>query len=132
MCGGRGEAERWLWCTEHTPAPASFHSACHRGRPPAHPLHTLPSRLSVVSTQISLSRFLPPPFLPPQAPEIIAGKGHGKAVDWWSVGVLLYEMRCGMPPFRAKGRQQLQRLITGAKFKLPCEWTAWLIGTWVG
>ncbi|KAI3425001.1 hypothetical protein D9Q98_008382 [Chlorella vulgaris] len=53
------------------------------------------------------------------APEIIAGRGHGKAVDWWSVGVLLFEMLCGMPPFRAKGRQQLQKLITTAKFKLP-------------
>ena len=58
----------------------------------------------------------------PQAPEVITGRGHGKAVDWWSVGVLLYEMLNGMPPFRAKGRAQLQKLITAAKFKLPCEW----------
>jgi serine/threonine protein kinase len=70
--------------------------------------------------------YLPTPFCHPsaaplQAPEIIAGRGHGKAVDWWSVGVLLYEMLCGVPPFRAKGRQQLQKLITAAKFKLPCE-----------
>ena len=53
--------------------------------------------------------------------QVIAGRGHGKAVDWWSVGILLYEMLCGMPPFRAKGRPQLQRLITAAKFKLPGE-----------
>lgn len=53
------------------------------------------------------------------APEIISAKGHGKAVDWWSVGVLLFEMLCGVPPFRAKGRNQLQKLITAAKFKLP-------------
>ncbi|EFN50433.1 hypothetical protein CHLNCDRAFT_55895, partial [Chlorella variabilis] len=53
------------------------------------------------------------------APEVISGRGHGKAVDWWSVGILLFEMLNGMPPFRAKGRQQLQKLITTAKFKLP-------------
>jgi p70 ribosomal S6 kinase len=53
------------------------------------------------------------------APEVITGRGHGKAVDWWSVGILLYEMLNGMPPFRAKGRTQLQKLITAAKFKLP-------------
>lgn len=53
------------------------------------------------------------------APEIISGKGHGKAVDWWSVGILLYEMLCGVPPFRAKGRQALQKLIVSGKYKLP-------------
>eukprot|EP00002_Diphylleia_rotans_P024185 TRINITY_DN476_c0_g12_i1.p1 TRINITY_DN476_c0_g12~~TRINITY_DN476_c0_g12_i1.p1 ORF type:complete len:344 (-),score=68.45 TRINITY_DN476_c0_g12_i1:920-1951(-) len=33
------------------------------------------------------------------APEIIQSKGHGKAVDWWTLGVLIYEMLCGYPPF---------------------------------
>ena len=54
-----------------------------------------------------------------RAPEIILGMGHGKAVDWWSVGILLYEMLCGLPPFKAKGRKQLQTQITAAKLKLP-------------
>ena len=53
------------------------------------------------------------------APEIIAGRGHGKAVDWWSVGILLYEMLCGVPPYRAKSRTQLQKQILGAKLKMP-------------
>lgn len=62
-----------------------------------------------------------PPHPPAQAPEVITGRGHGKAVDWWSVGILLFEMLCGMPPFRAKGRAQLQKLIAAAKLKLPRE-----------
>ena len=33
------------------------------------------------------------------APEIVAGKGHGKAVDWWTVGVFVYEMLASYPPF---------------------------------
>ena len=36
------------------------------------------------------------------APEVIRKKGYGKAVDWWSLGVLTYEMIQGEPPFRAK------------------------------
>ena len=53
------------------------------------------------------------------APEIIQGRGHGKAVDWWSTGILLYEMLCGMPPFRAKSKNALQKLIVSGKLKLP-------------
>lgn len=33
------------------------------------------------------------------APEIIQCSGHGKAVDWWSLGILLFEMLAGHPPF---------------------------------
>jgi len=33
------------------------------------------------------------------APEIVSGKGHGKAVDWWTLGVFIYEMIASYPPF---------------------------------
>merc|ERR1719419_530857 len=33
------------------------------------------------------------------APEIIEKQGHGKAVDWWSLGILCYELCIGLPPF---------------------------------
>eukprot|EP01084_Bolivina_argentea_P213190 362160_1 len=33
------------------------------------------------------------------APEIISGAGHGMAVDWWTMGILLFEMLASYPPF---------------------------------
>jgi serum/glucocorticoid-regulated kinase 2 len=45
------------------------------------------------------------------APEIIQGSPHGKSVDWWGVGVLLYEMLTGQPPFRGKNRNELYEQV---------------------
>jgi serum/glucocorticoid-regulated kinase 2 len=33
------------------------------------------------------------------APEVLIGKGYTKSVDWWTLGILLYEMIGGLPPF---------------------------------
>ena len=41
------------------------------------------------------------------APEISKGSGHDKAVDWWSLGALLYEMLAGAPPFFSKNRKEV-------------------------
>merc|ERR1712232_1047133 len=35
------------------------------------------------------------------APEIIASSGHNYAVDWWTLGILIFELMCGAPPFEA-------------------------------
>jgi serum/glucocorticoid-regulated kinase 2 len=33
------------------------------------------------------------------APEVLLGGGYTKSVDWWTLGILLYEMIGGLPPF---------------------------------
>ncbi|ETN39624.1 cAMP-dependent protein kinase type 2 [Cyphellophora europaea CBS 101466] len=33
------------------------------------------------------------------APEVVASKGYNKSVDWWSLGILIFEMLCGFTPF---------------------------------
>ncbi|GAB4833137.1 Serine/threonine-protein kinase AtPK2/AtPK19 [Ancistrocladus abbreviatus] len=53
------------------------------------------------------------------APEIIMGKGHDKAADWWSVGVLTFEMLTGKPPFVGGNRNKVQQKIIKDKIKLP-------------
>ncbi|KAJ4793192.1 Protein kinase family protein [Rhynchospora pubera] len=53
------------------------------------------------------------------APEIIQGRGHDKAADWWSAGILLFEMLTGKPPFLGGNREKIQQKIIKDKIKLP-------------
>ena len=53
------------------------------------------------------------------SPEIITREGHNKAADWWSYGILLYEMLFGIPPFYSKNTEKMFDLITKAELKFP-------------
>nr|AML76676.1 putative LOV domain-containing protein [Limnanthes douglasii] len=55
------------------------------------------------------------------APEIIAGAGHTSAVDWWALGILLYEMLYGYTPFRGKTRQKTFANILQKDLKFPAS-----------
>lgn len=55
------------------------------------------------------------------APEVLKQKGYGKEVDWWSLGVLLFEMLTGCPPFYSKNRQMTFRMILSAELQVP-DW----------
>jgi len=58
------------------------------------------------------------------APEMIKRSGHGKAVDWYLVGVVFYEMLVGIPPFYANKKEQLFLNIERAPLKLPSSLSA--------
>jgi serine/threonine protein kinase len=36
------------------------------------------------------------------APEVLQNVGYNQSVDWWSLGILVYEMLFGLPPFYSK------------------------------
>merc|ERR1711994_394190 len=53
------------------------------------------------------------------APEIVMSLGHGKAVDWWALGILLYELTVGIPPFYSQNVNEMYRYIKQAALRFP-------------
>lgn len=53
------------------------------------------------------------------APEMISHAGHDKTVDWWAVGILIYEMLIGVTPFFNRNRQVLMSKIKHSKIVFP-------------
>lgn len=53
------------------------------------------------------------------APEIIQSKGHNKAVDWWALGILVYEMLAGFPPFFDDNPFAIYEKILAGKIDWP-------------
>ncbi|XP_056324556.1 protein kinase, cAMP-dependent, catalytic, beta a isoform X2 [Danio aesculapii] len=58
------------------------------------------------------------------APEIILSKGYNKAVDWWALGVLIYEMAAGYPPFFADQPIQIYEKIVSGKVRYPSHFSS--------
>ena len=53
------------------------------------------------------------------APEVVNRKGHSFSADWWSFGVLMYEMLTGQLPFQGENRKETMTQILKAKLGMP-------------
>ena len=55
------------------------------------------------------------------APEIIVSIGHNHGVDWWALGILIFEMLAGYPPFYDQNPYEVYRRITVGYFEFPAQ-----------
>jgi cGMP-dependent protein kinase len=53
------------------------------------------------------------------APEVIASIGHTNAVDWWTLGILLYELLSGAPPFESPNPMQVYSKVMKGIHRVP-------------
>uniref|UniRef100_A0A672G4T5 non-specific serine/threonine protein kinase n=1 Tax=Salarias fasciatus TaxID=181472 RepID=A0A672G4T5_SALFA len=53
------------------------------------------------------------------APEVLEDNDYGRAVDWWGLGVVTYEMMCGRLPFYNQDHEKLFELILMEEIKFP-------------
>jgi serum/glucocorticoid-regulated kinase 2 len=50
---------------------------------------------------------------------MIVGTGHDHTLDWWALGILIYEMIIGIPPFYDKNRNKMFLNIEKAPIRWP-------------
>ena len=53
------------------------------------------------------------------APEMLRRTGHSRSIDWYLLGVLLYEMLVGIPPYYSNNKEQLYQNIQTGPLQLP-------------
>ncbi|CAH7681900.1 kinase-like domain-containing protein [Phakopsora pachyrhizi] len=67
-----------------------------------------PNGVPLIDTKSCIANFRTNSFVGTEeyiAPEVIRGNGHSSAVDWWTTGILIYEMCYGFTPFKGSDRQ---------------------------
>ena len=57
------------------------------------------------------------------APELVQQSGHGKAVDWWALGVLIFEMTAGFPPFAGSDQIEQMSAILAVRYTVPQQFS---------
>lgn len=53
------------------------------------------------------------------APEIILSKAYGKPIDWWALGVVMFEIVTGNTPFKNDNTNKMFKNILSVKYKTP-------------
>ncbi|KAF9970220.1 hypothetical protein BGZ73_007102, partial [Actinomortierella ambigua] len=108
--------------SQHSPQASTLDSAASAAETAAahrHSTATLPSSSrSAARRHRGSSKALlgTPDYL---APELLLGIGHGSAVDWWSLGVCLFEFLTGYPPFMDEAPEAIFKNILNHAIQWP-------------
>ncbi|KAK6138448.1 hypothetical protein DH2020_027823 [Rehmannia glutinosa] len=109
-----------LMCDDSTSTPAQVISSQNQPNAPA-PEAEPPRQTSIRGEPIdirSMSFVGTHEYL---APEIISGEGHGNAVDWWTLGVFIFELFYGATPFRGVDHEMTLANIVARALEFPKE-----------
>lgn len=113
--------------------PSSYQSSPSIHRPPSHPFSCLPSQLfrskKVNSFSATKKLFVAEPVSARScsfvgtheyvSPEVASGRSHGNAVDWWALGIFIYEMVYGCTPFAGVSNEATLRNIVKKPLTFP-------------
>lgn len=58
------------------------------------------------------------------APEVLANKGHDKGADWWTLGVLVYELLAGIDPFSSDSPSKIYKKILSLNYSFPSSFSS--------
>lgn len=76
------------------------------------------SRLSLGPCQLLGPRMWAWPLTAPPC-QVLEDNDYGRAVDWWGLGVVMYEMLCGRLPFYSQDHEKLFELILVGEIRFP-------------
>ncbi|KAK2968069.1 hypothetical protein RJ640_000484 [Escallonia rubra] len=98
------------------PAVSCFHPKRKRKKKPGH--HGGPEFVAEPIDVRSMSFVGTHEYL---APEIVSGEGHGSAVDWWTLGIFIFELFYGVTPFRGMDNELTLANIVARALEFPKE-----------
>lgn len=98
------------------PAVSCFHPKRKRKKKPGH--HGGPEFVAEPVDVRSMSFVGTHEYL---APEIVSGEGHGSAVDWWTLGIFIFELMYGVTPFRGVDNELTLANIVARALEFPKE-----------
>ncbi|KAI7984080.1 Protein kinase G11A [Camellia lanceoleosa] len=98
------------------PAVSCFHPKRKRKKKPGH--HGGPQFVAEPMDIRSMSFVGTHEYL---APEIVSGEGHGSAVDWWTLGIFMFELLYGVTPFKGLDNELTLANIVARALEFPKE-----------